>query len=919
MFTLINFVLLALAGVFVAIGIAVRRPPRSRRALSVALFGAALLSLLLAVLGNLALDLWAEYLWFHSEGFADRFRTEIFTDWNVVGISVLAAMLPVYAAGRFGRAPGIFIGAGMLIAALLVWAVASNQWSTWLLFRNAAPTGILDPVLGRDVSFYLLTLPFLRFARGILLISTAIALVVTIVNVFLRRGVIQIENLDLRRFQSRDPNVARHAVRAAAVAAGMLLLVIGAGFYLDRYGIIIQGSGWGAGAGSADVALGIPGHTISAIVVVAIGIAAIALGLFARDPLASFPMKLGVAGATLAVILVPIIATGIAPHLYQRVAVTPNEMNAERPYIEHSIAFTRRAFGIDQVEERRPGPAQPITAETLADNQDLLRDVPLWDYRALHTIYNQLQRFRPYYTIEDVDIDRYRINGEIRQVMISARELDHAGINQNSRGFVNDYIKFVSGYGVIVTPVNEFDARGGRKGPVWWARNMPLQTAHEEIRVTRPEIYFGEIISSPALVGTREPQFHYPSGDETNIETHYEGSGGIPLSAPFARLAYAKRLDLHHLFTSNAIRTDSTRLLYRRQIRERVQALAPFLTLDEDPYIRIADGRLFWIIDAYTTSRYHPYSERHRGINYIRNSVKIVVDAYEGRVTFYTFDREDPILAAWNRGLPGLFTDASEMPTALREGVRYPESLLQVQGRVYARYHMSNSTQFYNDEERWETAKEIYRDREQTIEPYFILWSDEDATEPEFLLVMPFTPRERPLMAGWLAGRSDGENLGRLIAYKIPHERQILGPAQFEATIGGDPDLSHRLNLWNQGGSSVIRGNIITLPIGNELLHIEPIYLEAAGQSLPELQIVAVMHEERLGYGPTLQDALAHMLRGSTAVLATEGIEGGTAAAESAAPTVGPTQQQRIETLIRQMDAMQEQLRELQREMERGP
>jgi uncharacterized protein len=919
MFTLINFVLLVVTGALLAIGVSVRRPPRRRTGQSIALFGAAALTIGLLIVGNIALDFWAEYLWFQSEGFADRYRTELFTGWSVMAGAALAALAPVYLAGRLSRAPGIFVWVAMLLAALFAGTVAANHWDTWLLFRHAEPTGVVDPILGRDVSFYLLTLPFLSVARGVLLIGTGVALVLTVLNILVRHGMIQVENLNLVRFRSRDMLITRSAVRGAAVAAGMLLLVIGAGFYLDRYGLVIQGTGWAAGAGSADVALGIPGHLLSAVVIGALGAGFIALGLGARTLPRPAALKFGGAGAVLALVGVPILATGVAPQVYQRVAVAPNELTAERPYIEHSIELTRRAFGIHEVEERRPGASQPITAATLAENQNLLRDVPLWDYRALHGIYNQLQRFRPYYTIRDVDIDRYRIDGEIRQVMISARELDHAGINQNSRGFVNDYIKFVSGYGVIVTPVNEFDSSGGRKGPVWWSRNMPMQTAHEEIRVTRPEIYFGEVINSPALVGTREAQFHYPSGGDTNIETHYEGNGGIPLSAPFARLAFAKRLDLHQLFTSNAIRKDSTRLLYRRQIQERVRAVAPFLALDEDPYIRIADGRLFWIIDAYTTSRHHPYSENHRGINYIRNSVKVVVDAYDGRVTLYTFDPDDPILAAWDRALPGLFTDAAEMPQALRDGVRYPETLLQIQGRVYARYHMSNPTQFYNDEERWETAKEIYRNREQPIEPYFILWSDEGAAEPEFLLVMPFTPRERPLMAGWLAGRSDGENLGRLIAYKIPHERQILGPAQFEATIGGDPELSHRLNLWNQGGSSVIRGNIITLPIGSELLHIEPIYLEAAGQSLPELQIVAVMHEERLGYGPTLEDALDHMLRGSAPVLVAGEAEATEPTPAAAALDGGPTRQQRIEALIRQMETMQEQLRELQREMERGP
>jgi uncharacterized protein len=946
MFELITFVVLILAFGLLVGGVSLRRARPSANVRSIALLTAGGLLVAALIVGNWALDLWGEYLWFQSEGYGARFRAEVLTGWNLVIVAALAAVVPVWIVGRAGRAPAFLIWAAVLASAGLAALAAGGHWGTWLVYRNAAPTGVVDPILARDVSFYLLELPFLELVRGIVGVAAVMAVILAVVNALARFGKLGLDEMlrqavpageadrimdALRRRAKPHPNRAEAerlrlaSLRGAALAVALVAFA-GAFFaYLERFHTVIQGSGWGAGAGRTDVAVALPALTATMVLMIVLGAAALIVAARATRLRVRTMAIAGIGGAAVLFATV-LVGQGIAPALYQRFAVTPNELAAERPYIEHAIAFTRRGFDLHEVEERRPGAPHPITLATLEENRDLIRDVPLWDYRALSSIYNQLQRFRPYYTLNDVDIDRYRINGELRQVMISARELDLGGVAEGSRGFVNDYIKFVSGYGVIVTPVNEFDTRGGRSGPVWWARNMPMQTAHEELRVTRPEIYFGEVISTPALVNTREAQFHYPSGDATNIETHYEGTGGIPLSAPFARLAYAKRLNLHYLFTSSAVDRSTTRVLYRRQIQERVRAIAPFLALDEDPYVRIADGRLFWIIDAYTTSTYHPYSERHRGVNYIRNAVKTVVDAYNGTVTFYVFDEEDPIIGAWQRALPGVFRPASEMPASLREGVRYPETLLQLQGRVYARYHMGNPIQFYNDEERWEVAREIYRNREQAIEPYFILWRDEGATEPEFLLVMPFTPRQRPLMAGWLAGRSDGEHYGRLLAYKIPHDRQILGPAQFESTISGDPTLSHRLNLWNQGGSSVIRGNIITLPIGSELLHIEPIYLEAAGQSLPELQIVAVMHENRLGHGPTLQDALAHLLLQNGAEAALAAAADGAEPAPGATPGVptgtappSPGVPERLNTLLRQLESMQEELRALQRELEQPP
>jgi uncharacterized protein len=941
MFALITFVVLVLAVGLLSGGVALRRSRPGHTLPSAGLIALGGLLLVALFVGSWALDMWGEYLWFQSEGYGARFRTEVLTGWNIVGVAAVAALLPVWLVGQVGRAPKLLVLIAALLAAVMAALAASGGWADWLVFRHAEATGTVDPVLGRDVSFYLLELPFWERVRGVAATAAVMATILATVNALARFGKFGLDELlrqtvppsevdrilaALHRRSAAADRAEAERLRAASLrgvaVAVALIAFTGAGFtYLQRFHTIIAGSGWGAGAGRTDVVVVLPALMVMTGVLALIGVAALAVAAAAPR---MGPRTLAAAGIGAAVLFLgtAIVGQGIAPSLYQRFAVTPNELAAERPHIEHAIAFTRLGFNLHEVEERRPGAPHPITQTTLDDNRDLLRDVPLWDYRALHSIYNQLQRFRPYYALNDVDIDRYRINGDLRQVMISAREMDLTGIAEGSRGFVNDYIKFVSGYGVIVTPVNEFDTSGGRRGPVWWARNLPIQTAHEELRVDRPEIYFGEVVSTPALVNTREAQFHFPSGDATNIETHYEGTGGIPLNTPFARLAYARRLDLHYLFTSSAIDRNTSRLLYRRQVQERVRAIAPFLSLDEDPYIRIADGRLFWIIDAYTTSTYHPYSERHRGVNYIRNSVKAVVDAYNGTVSLYVFDEGDPIIRAWQRALPGTLLPASEMPAALRAGVRYPETLLQLQGRVFTRYHMSNPVQFYNDEERWEVAREIYRNQEQPIEPYFILWRDEGALEPEFLLVMPFTPRQRPLMAGWLAGRSDGEHYGRLLAYKIPHERQILGPAQFESTISGDPTLSHRLNLWNQGGSSVIRGNIITLPIGSELLHIEPIYLEAAGQSLPELQIVAVMHENRLGFGPTLQDALAHMLRQR----GTDADEAGGAAQVDAGPqepgaaprpTVG--RQERLNALIRQLESMQEELRALQREMEEGP
>jgi uncharacterized membrane protein (UPF0182 family) len=570
------------------------------------------------------------------------------------------------------------------------------------------------------------------------------------------------------------------------------------------------------------------------------------------------------------------LALGVIPPLVQWLVVEPNEITFERPYIAHNIRFTRHGFGLHKVEERRFPATDAFTRQLVQQNQQLIDNIRLWDWRALDAVYRQFQEIRLYYEFVDVDVDRYVIDGNYRQVMVSARELEQSNLPAQSQTFVNRRFKYTHGYGLTLATVNDFTSEGL---PNLLIKDIPPQTRHPELEVERPQIYYGELTHGPVVVNSEEQEFDYPSGDE-NRYIRYPGNGGVELSSFWRKFIYGWVFNETRLLFSS-YPTPESRILFHRQINERAAMLAPFLDFDNDPYIVLADGRLYWILDAYTTSSYFPYSQPFssletveyrdgggvrslrgqvapylQGANYVRNAVKVVIDAFEGSVNFYVFEPDDPLIQAWRKAFPELFKDRKEMPVNLQAHVRYPVDLLLAQGLIYAKYHMDDPAVFYNQEDLWVRATEKYYAQVQPVQPYYVMWQLPESEQTEFVLILPFTPKNRQVLVGWIAGLSDGKNYGRFLAYKFPKEKRVLGPQQVETKIDQDRFLSGQLSLWDQRGSNVIRGNVLAIPIEETLLYVEPIYLQAETAAYPELRLVVVMHGDQISYAENFDQAL---------------------------------------------------------------
>ncbi|PYV78390.1 MAG: membrane protein, partial [Acidobacteria bacterium] len=567
--------------------------------------------------------------------------------------------------------------------------------------------------------------------------------------------------------------------------------------------------------------------------------------------------------------------------------VKPNELVREQPYITHNIEMTRQAFGLDRVSQREFAAETDVAAADPANNQATLQNIRLWDWRALQDTLRQIQEIRTYYDFPDIDIDRYEIDGTNRQVMLAARELNVEKLPESSRNWINEKLIYTHGYGITMNPVNGFTPEGL---PTLMLSNMPVQSTVRSLKVTRPEIYFGELTNTDVYVKTRQQEFNYPQGEANNLNS-YEGNGGIALGGFLRRIIIAlDRGDLAKLPFSDDVNQDS-RLLMRRNLRDRVSALAPFLTYDPDPYIVLGDdGRLSWVMDAFTVSDSYPYSNRYRldgnSINYMRNSVKVVIDAYDGTTTFYVFDTEDAIIAAYRRIFPGLFKDAATMPSALRKHVRYPELLLKLQAEVYGLYHMTDPGAFYNREDLWTVATEVGlsetgEQTTQAMQPNFVLMKLPGENGVEFVEILPFTPANRNNLIGWIAGRSDGAQYGTSVVYNFPKTKLVDGPLQIEARIDQNAQLSGQLSLWNQQGSHVRRGALLVIPSGRALLYAEPIYLQAERSPMPELRLVVLALQDRLAYGPTFESAMAALFGGAASSMSTSATSGGSVPAEA--------------------------------------
>jgi uncharacterized membrane protein (UPF0182 family) len=731
---------------------------------------------------------------------------------------------------------GLATGAAALLA-VIIGLYAAGRWEIWLMWRSGVPFGVADPILNRDVGFYVYSLPFQQLLRGL---GQAFVVLAALVSggLYLVSGSL---SAGFPGRMSMTSSARRHL--SLLVAAFLLLLAWGA--WLHRTEHLVETSGLLHGASYADVY----GRMPAALVQVVAGVIGAALAVMHAFGSRNWPIPAAIGLYA----LVSIGGEGYSS-LVQRFSVTPNEQVRETPFIQHNIAATRRAFALDEVDERAVSGDALLTRDDITRNAATLENVRLWDHAPLLETFGQIQEIRTYYDFASVDNDRYRINGALRQVMLSARELNSASLP--ARTWVNERLTFTHGYGLTLGPVNQVTSEGL---PVLFVRNLPPETI-PDLKIDEPSLYFGELSNDYVIVRTKTPEFHYPRGDD-NETTRYSGKGGVPIGTLWRKLMFALRFGSYQMVLSDDIGPES-RILFNRNIRERVERIAPFLALDRDPYLVLASGRLYWLVDAYTTSNRYPYSTPAGPLNYIRNSVKFVIDAYDGTTTAYLSDANDPIAATFARIFPNTFKPLSDMPAAIRVHVRYPEDIFAIQAQVFSTYHMTQPAVYYNREDQWEIPSVDDGNERIAMQPYYTIMRLPGEKEAEFIQMLPFTPRRRDNLAAWLVARSDGEHYGRLGVFEFPKQKLVFGPRQVVARIAQDQVISPQITLWNQQGSQVIWGTLMVIPIEESLIYVRPLYLRASGGKIPELTRVIVAYENRIVMERTLEEGLARLFSG---------------------------------------------------------
>ena len=723
----------------------------------------------------------------------------------------------------------------LTVIAGIVLAVFAGQWGAlrWeevLLFGNSLDMGAVDPILGKDIGFYLFRLPLIEVLKGFAGFTLATTIILVAANYLLRGGII----IEQGMF-SVDRRVKNHT----GILAGLFILIVGFGFYLDTFRLLFSAHGVVSGAGYTDINAKLFFYRILIFITPAAALLFMAGILKGSARLAFIPPAV-----ILAVYGIGIIAY---PSLLQKLKVAPNELALETPFIEHSIKFTRMGYDLERIEVMPFDVDYNLTSRDIEKNDATIKNIRLWDHSPLLRTYSQLQQIRTYYKFADVDNDRYTVNGEYMQVMLSPRELSYNDLP--SKSWINERLIFTHGNGITMGPVSRISKEGL---PEFIIKDIPPASS-ADLKVTRPEIYYGELSNDYVIVKTKVPEFSYPTSGE-NIYTTYNGSGGVRLDSFLKRVLFAAKFGTEKILLSTDISRES-RILYNRNIAERVRKIAPFLLFDKDPYIVVTkDGKLNWIIDAYTTSHRMPYSKPlNREVNYIRNSVKVVVDAYNGSMNFYVSDPSDVIIKVYSRIFPEMFRPLNAMPEELRRHIRYPQMFLQAQASMFASYHMTDPKVFYNKENLWEVPSF----GEKTMEPYYTIMKLPGGTKEEYILLLPYVPAKRDNLAAWLAARCDGPNYGKLLAYTFPRDRLIYGPKQVDARINQDSYISQQLTLWGQHGSQVIRGSLLVIPIERSLLYVQPLYLAASDKvGLPELRRVIVAYENEVVMEENLEIAL---------------------------------------------------------------
>jgi uncharacterized membrane protein (UPF0182 family) len=875
-----------------------------------------LIFLVLAPALSNIVDLLVDWLWFNEEGFRVIFTTILKSQIQLSGLvgaffvvvtalNLLAAHavarryayrvysrhIELQALDRFGSIIRWLIWAGILFFGYFIsrWGVA--YWLEYLLARHAPVMAQSDPLFGINLSFYLFRLPFYWFLYYLALV-TIIACLLSVLFLYLVEGGVWVT--------AEGPGVAP-AVRAhLMVLAALLLIVLAYRVRLAMYGLLFSPRGMIYGAGYADVHATLP--VLKILLFLCLLTAA---GFLAGAKLGRVRPAL-LCGAVLATVAV--LGGAIYPEIVQRFIVAPNEIDKERPYIALAIEFTRKAYGLDRFEERGFSAVETLSLDDIHKNEATFRNVRLWDHKPLLTTFAQLQEIRTYYDFRYVDNDRYWIDGVYRQVSLSPRELTSS--NLPGRSWINEHLAYTHGYGLCLGPVNEFSREGL---PELFIKNIPPASS-TSVRVTRPEIYYGEVPNDYCFVKTRAQEFDYPQGDQ-NVYTNYQGHGGIPVRDFWRRLLFAVEFGEKNILFSSDIQPQSRLLIYRR-VLDRVQRLTPFLRYDHDPYMVIADdGSLHWILDGYTTSDTYPYSEPTPEVgNYIRNSVKATVNAYTGQVHFYIIDPEDPLVQAYAAIFPGVFEPLSAMPKDLRAHIRYPEDLFTIQATKYALFHMTDPRVFYNKEDMWRVAQSGVAGPAAPMTPYYtIMKLAEVGTSEEFILMVPFTPARKDNMIAWMAARCDAPNYGKVLVFTFPKQKLVYGPQQIESRIDQDPGISQELTLWGQGGSKVIRGTLLVIPLLNSVLYVEPLYLAAeAGGGLPQLKRVLVSYSDQVLMESTLDAALSKIFGGT--VTTTPAREGILPAQPVQAPAKAPTTPPDLQGLIREANQHFERAQQLLRQ-----
>ncbi|WP_052418676.1 UPF0182 family membrane protein [Methanolacinia paynteri] len=824
-----------------------------------------------------------EWFWFGSTGYQEVFLTII-----LARISLFAAAFLIFFAFSFinawfaaktasggavkNRGNLWIAGALAALAGLLAALWVSSSWEVVLKYISQVPFSLEDPVFGLDIGFYIFSLPFYSLATSFAIGLLVFSILLSALSYLLKEDWISFSESGQIFVNAGEAGpdwsgLLKKFLPQLNLLLFLLFAAIAAKLWLVRYDLLFTRSGAVFGAGYTDVHVTLPVLTLLTAVALVIGI-----GFLVNERLKSIPViKYGIAA------FIAIAAVGLlASFAVQGLIVQPNELNLEKQYLENNIEYTLEAYGLSDAEETPFNVSYDLTAQDIEDNRLTAENIRLWDWRPLKSTYEQLQLFRTYYAFNDVDVDRYEINGSYKEVLISAREMDTGSLSSTAQTWVNTHLVYTHGYGVVMTPVDEVTSEGL---PEFYIKDIPPSS--EYIELDHPRIYFGEMTNQYIVTDTDTEELDYPSG-EANVYTSYSGDAGVKLSGIINRLIYGIKFGSLELIVSGSI-NDESRILMHRNIVDRASAIAPFLSYDNDPYVVVADGKLYWIIDAYTSSDMYPYSEpvgtsfiNGYKTSYLRNSVKTVVDAYTGEVTYYVIDPDDPVIGTYRKIFPELFRDFSDMPEELKEHIRYAQGLFEIQADRYATYHMKDPVVFYNREDEWVIPDEVYREDREQMQPYYVIMKLPKEDSEEFILMLPFTPIGKENMIGWMAGRSDTPDYGDLIVYQFSKQELTYGPMQIEARIDQDTEISQAITLWSQSGSSVLRGNTLVIPIENSILYVEPLYLQATERgTLPQLKRVIVAYDDRLTMQNTLDEALGVIFGGAVAQEVVDAAESG--------------------------------------------